>query len=62
MEPIVLTVREAAEYMRISLPTMYEIVHRENFPKINVGRKIIIPRVEFLNWLRREAGVTGDIE
>lgn len=52
----VLTVQEAAAYMRVSKPTMYTLVHRADFPKVRVGRKIIIPREEFLNWISREAG------
>lgn len=52
----VMTVAEAAVYMRISRPTMYALVHRPDFPKIYVGRKILIPRAEFLDWLHREAG------
>ena len=52
----VLTVPEAATYLRISLPTMYNLVNRADFPKVKIGRKIIIPRVDFMNWLSREAG------
>lgn len=52
----VLTVPEAAAYLRVSKPTMYNLINRADFPKIKIGRKIIIPRVEFMNWLSREAG------
>lgn len=54
--PTVLTVAEAAAFMRISKPAMYNFVHRADFPKIFVGRKFIIPRAEFLDWIHREAG------
>ena len=51
----ILTVAEAAAHMRISKPAMYDIVHRTDFPKIRVGRKILIPRAEFYDWIHREA-------
>ena len=53
---IILTVAEAAAFMRISKPAMYEVVHRADFPKIFIGRKILIPRLEFFDWIHREAG------
>lgn len=35
----VLTVPEAATYLRISLPTMYNLVNRADFPKVkSAGR------------------------
>ena len=52
----VLTVPEAAAYLRVSKPTMYNLINRADFPKVKIGRKIIIPRTEFMNWLHREAG------
>ena len=52
----ILTVAEAAAHLRISKPAMYDLVHRADFPKIFVGRKILIPRIEFFDWIHREAG------
>lgn len=52
----IMTVAEAADFMRISKPAMYEVVHRADFPKIRIGRKILIPRLEFFEWIHREAG------
>ena len=54
----ILTVAEAAAFMRISKPAMYEVVHRADFPKIFIGRKILIPRLEFFDWIHREAGAS----
>ena len=52
----ILTVAEAAAHLRISKPAMYELVHRKGFPVIRVGRKILIPRIEFFEWIHQEAG------
>ena len=45
-----------------SLPTAYEIVNREDFPKIRYGRKIIIPREAFERWLAKAAADGLDLK
>ncbi|MGN1020590.1 MAG: helix-turn-helix domain-containing protein [Aristaeellaceae bacterium] len=50
----VYTVADVARELRISKPTAYDIVHRQDFPKIMVGRCIRIPREAFLDWLNKE--------
>ena len=37
--------------MPVSKNTAYALVNRADFPKIRVGRKILIPRDAFLRWL-----------
>ena len=54
MEKICLSVPELAEQMQISRPTAYELVKREDFPKVCVGRRILIPRREFEAWLSEQ--------
>lgn len=34
--------------------TAYALVNREDFPKIRVGRKILIPRDALNRWLERQ--------
>lgn len=46
-----ITVKDVAEAFGISLPTAYNIVNREDFPKIRYGRKIIVPREAFEKWM-----------
>ena len=43
-QKIVLTVEEAAEYLRISRPQAYLGVNRGDIPHIRVGRRILVPR------------------
>ena len=54
-----MSVAEAAGELGVSRPVMYELVNRADFPKIKVGRRIVIPRQAFAAWLLKEAG--GDI-
>lgn len=55
MEKLIYTTREAANLIGISIPKMLELCHREDFPAIWIGRAIRIPKVEFKDWLSREA-------
>ena len=58
-EKLALNVEEAAALMGLSKPTMYTVVNRADFPKIYVGRRIVIPRQSFEDWLQK-AAARGD--
>lgn len=51
MENEMITVREIAGYLRISLPSVYKLVNTGNIPHVKVGSRYIIPRESFLFWL-----------
>lgn len=34
---------------------LYEIVHSKGFPKITVGRRILVPKKAFDEWLEKSA-------
>ena len=53
-----LTVQEAASLIGVSAPTMYDITERADFNAlIRVGRKKLILRTRFMEWLEAHAGV-----
>ena len=55
--PTTLTVKEAAALVGVSAPTMYDLIHREDFDAcIQVGRKKVILRHKLLAWMERCAG------
>lgn len=45
-----LTVREVANFMRVSRTTVYDLVREGTVPSFHFGRQIRIPRVRFLTW------------
>ena len=55
MEKTIMSVRELAERMGISLPMAYDLTRREDFPSVRVGARILIPIDAFMDWLAREA-------
>ena len=46
-----ITVREIAAYLRISLPSVYHLLDRKAFPYLKVGRRYVVPRDTFLLWV-----------
>lgn len=51
--PVCLTIKEVASFMKIGINKAYEVVHSKGFPKIKVGRRIVIPTESFLEWLKK---------
>jgi len=51
-ERLCMKVPEVAVQLGISLPTAYELVNMKSFPSIKYGKRVIIPREAFTNWLR----------
>lgn len=61
MEKITLSVKEAADILDVSLPSMYKIVRRTDFPRVDVGRRILIPKALLERWLEARAEDGGDV-
>jgi len=60
MEQHAIAVKEMAASLGISLPTAYNLVNRDDFPKIRIGKKILIPCQAFQVWLEKEARHGGE--
>jgi len=51
MEKLVYTVKETAQVLNMGLNNAYCLVNSKDFPKIQVGRKILIPKKALEKWL-----------
>lgn len=49
--PYIMDVEDVQAFMNMSRKNTYELVHRNDFPKIVIGRRIKIPTKKFLEWL-----------
>ena len=49
--PCYLSAKEVASYLGLGMTATYELIHRQDCPKINAGARILIPRDKFLKWL-----------
>lgn len=57
MEKLTLNSKEAAAALGISLPTFYELSNRADFPRIRVGRRVLIPVDSLKEWLAKESNM-----
>lgn len=53
MEKLAINVKEAAQMLGIGVASMYTLAHREDFPVIQVGNRMVIPLEAFRRWLDR---------
>ena len=53
--PDVLTVREAANVLRVGTHTIYEAIQRNQLPSVRMGRRILIPKIQILKLLGGDA-------
>ena len=50
-----LTVGEVQEMLGIGRNQAYALVKQEGFPSVRVGRRILVPRGAFADWMREHA-------
>jgi excisionase family DNA binding protein len=53
-DPLVLTVEEAAELLRVSRSAAYAAIQRGELPAVHIGRTIRVPRGRLLALIREE--------
>lgn len=54
-DKMILTVKEAAEILDISVTTCYEWTHVEGFPLVKIGNCIRIHRDQLMEWFKEQA-------
>ena len=53
--PLTLKAHEAAAVLRISKSKVYELAQRESFPAIRIGKRVVIPRNQLIQWMKNQA-------
>jgi len=52
--PLMLSVPDVAEVLGIGRANAYELVRSEGFPAIKIGNRIIVPKDEFISWIKSQ--------
>lgn len=52
--PLMLSVPDVAEVLGIGRANAYELVRSDGFPAIKIGNRIIVPKDEFISWIKRQ--------
>ena len=53
-DALCVTVDDLCDLLQVSRPTAYSLVHRDGFPVIRVGRRLLIPRAGLERWLEEQ--------
>ncbi len=54
--PTTLSVEDVAAFLGISRVGAYNLSHAVGFPSIRIGRRILIPRDRFIEWIEKQPG------
>ena len=52
--PLMLSVQDVAKALGISRAGAYELVKSQGFPAMNIGSRIIVPKEEFILWIKQK--------
>ena len=54
--PLTLSVPEVAAVLGISRAGAYELVHSASFPKVKIGKRILVPKDKLIDWIEQNTG------
>lgn len=52
--PLMLSVPDVADVLGIGRANAYELVRSEGFPAIKIGNRIIVPKDDFISWIKKQ--------
>ena len=50
--PLFLTVSDVSRIIGFSLGKTYDLFHSQNFPSIHFGKRFVISKLAFIEWMR----------
>lgn len=54
--PLFLNADTVAKALGIAISSCYELIHEKDFPSLTIGNRIVIPKEDFILWVRRRMG------
>ena len=54
LEPLVVSAPEAARLLGVSKPTIYQYVHRADFPAFKLGNRTLVSVDGLKEWVRKQ--------
>ena len=52
--PLVLKAEDVAAAMGISRAFAYQLLHSKSFPTIHIGKRMVVYRESFIQWLEKQ--------
>lgn len=57
--PIFLNADQVSEVLGISRAKAYQLMHTEAFPKIQIGKRMVVRKEHFIAWIDKESGINS---
>ncbi|MBR4318645.1 MAG: helix-turn-helix domain-containing protein [Oscillospiraceae bacterium] len=54
--PLTMNARDIAGYLNISLSCAYQVMNSRDFPVLKIGKRRIITKEHFLEWIQNASG------
>ena len=54
--PIMLNADNIAQTLGISRAGAYELMHSEGFPTLRIGKRMMVSKDRFIQWIERNSG------
>ena len=51
--PLMLNAEDVQSVLNISRAGAYQLMHRADFPTILIGKRMVVPRDKFLEWVEK---------
>ena len=58
--PLFLNAKTVARVLGVSPSSGYELMHRQDFPTLKIGNRIVVPKEKFVQWVERNTNDGDD--
>ena len=55
--PLFLNAKMVAQLLGVSPSSAHERMHERDFPALRIGSRLVVPKVEFQNWVKERMGL-----
>lgn len=55
--PLMLNAEKLAKVLGVAPSSAYELMHEKDFPTLKIGNRLVIPKEDFIAWVRSHTGV-----
>ena len=53
--PLFLNVNDLSKAIGIAPSSCYELMHEKDFPSIRIGKRLVVPREKFIEWVDEQS-------
>ena len=58
--PLFLNAEMVAKVLGVSPASSYELMHEDGFPTLRVGSRMVVPKEEFIRWVKENTKGGGE--